>query len=493
MDNSVFRDRHTTDMGSYEYNINRRLMERNNFYQPSEQKEQEERYGEITGEFLELSDLDKGMPMRSGMILPDMTPEETLNNPYLDFNLYREKPNSKVPYFDPLVMSNNRPSNIGFSKLNDDTKILHNPLKQNYQKPLIQSFNEFTFGFLDKFTGSLKSKKSIIISPFSIMQSFCLLYVGSKTKTEQLLQSYFNLPDKRAVHTNLFKINQELLSSKVFSLANLACCPNYLTINEAYKSFVNQIGSFLTFDPRNPVPDAHKINNIIGAATGNLIKNFLQPEMLKGVLILVNTVYFYSKWKQPFDKNKTKPEIFYGIKQSLVPMMIQTKVKHGYFEDTYNQILEMDYADNVFSMGIILPKSQYGEPMITSEQFNYYVDNLKQVELNTVKIPKFKSDTRYSIAKLFMKYGLGDLFQNIDIGEIIPPINNQNVFISDIVHAAVIEVDEDGTKAAAATGMVYEQSLSKKTQNISFIANRQFLYYIRYKPYNLVLFTGQYY
>ena len=70
-----FRDRHTTDMGGYEHNINRRLMERDNFYQPSQPEErysyeqqEEQNYGEITGEYLSGTDLDKGMPMRSGMM-----------------------------------------------------------------------------------------------------------------------------------------------------------------------------------------------------------------------------------------------------------------------------------------------------------------------------------------------------------------------------------------------------------------------------------------
>lgn len=504
MNNSIHlvRDRQTTDMGSYEYNINRRLMERNSFYQPSEQPgdrdSRESRdarnmdhYGEITGEFLDQHELDKGMPMRSGLSLPQQASDDTLENAYLDFNLYRERPSGKIPYFDPLVMSNNRPTNMGFAKLDDiSTKILpQNPIVQSH-KTLIDTFNEFNFGFLDKFTNSLRTKKSIIISPFSVMQCFCLLYVGSKNKTEKLLQNYFVLPDKKTVHTNLFKINQELMNSKLLSIVNLACCPNYVTVSEAYKSFVSRIGHFVTYDPANPSPDTHKINNIIQQSTGNLIKNFLTAQMLhSGALVLVNTVHFYSKWKQPF--TNIKPEIFYGIKQKLEPMMTQLKPKHNYFEDSYNQILEMDYSDGVFAFGIILPKSQYAEPMVTLDQYNYYIDKLRPTELQLVKMPKFKTDSRYSIAKLFMKHGLEDIFRSVDISEIIP-LQAQNVFVSDIMHAAVIEVDELGTKAAAATSMYMQNSISK-TPDISFVANHQFLYYIRYKPYNLVLFTGQFY
>ena len=498
---SSFRDKQTTDMSSYNYNIDRRLMERNNFNQPSGENEQTQnqeyyqnldKYGEITGEYLELPNIDKGMPMRSH-IVPAINNIQSNDNPYLDFNLYREKPNIRVSSFDPLTHFNNgsHQQEMRFAKLNEQSQIHNQPKSTS----IIEASNNFTFNFLDKFTGNLKSRKSIILSPFSIMQCFSLLYIGSKNQTEKLLKNYFNFPDKRAVHTDLYKINQDLTQTKVYSSVNLAGCPNYLTINDAYRSFINKIGHFIQFDPRNPQQDTQKINNIVSQATGNHINNFLQPQMLSNnILVLLNTVYFYSKWKQPFNPVRTKPEIFYGLSKTQVPMMAQTDTTHNYFEDTYNQILEMDYSDNVFSMGFILPKSQHAEPMINSEQFNYYVGSARPTKLKTIKIPKFKTDSRYSVSNLFKKYGLKDIFQNIDITEIIPPINSDPVFVTDIIHAAYIEVDEAGTKATAATGMFMQNFISeKKTPDINFIANHQFLYYIRHKPHNLVLFVGQYY
>ena len=139
-----FRDRHTTDMGSYQYNIDRRLMERDNFNQQSygpegnrdgdsQWLEREQNYGEITGEFLNGFDLDKGMPMRTGMVQHPAEREEysNLDNPYLDFNLYKERPQMRVSNHDPFAMQG--AGDISFSKLDDNTQILRQPVNSTQQ------------------------------------------------------------------------------------------------------------------------------------------------------------------------------------------------------------------------------------------------------------------------------------------------------------------------------------------------------------------------
>ena len=145
-----FRDRQTTDMSSYDYNIDRRLMERNTFNLPSQQDQ--EKYGEITGEYLELPQIDKGMPMRSH-IVPAINNVNSFDNPYLDFNLYREKPNLKVSYFDPLTQNSDQ---LRFSQINDSTKpILQSQSSLNTS--IIDSSNAFTFDFLEKFLDLYKT------------------------------------------------------------------------------------------------------------------------------------------------------------------------------------------------------------------------------------------------------------------------------------------------------------------------------------------------
>ncbi|ARF09413.1 serpin [Indivirus ILV1] len=472
-----FRDRQTTDMSSYGYNVNRRLMERDSFNQSSsksDRNDDHDKYGEITGEYMELPPIDKGMPMRSN-IVSSVHHALPYDNTYLDFDLYREKPNIKVSSFNQY--------NLQFSNLNDIDQPI---LKSSQPMEIIKSSNIFTFDFIEKFVENSKLKKSIVLSPHLIMQSFCLLYIGSKNKTENLLKNYFNFPNKQYTHTNLYKINQELANSNILSYLNIICFPNNLTINEAYTTFINRIGYFLPFDQNSPHRDTQNVNKMILQTTNGAFGNFIQPQMLENNnLVTINISYIYSKWKFSFNPANTRSEIFYGLSKSQVQMMSQAKVTHNYFEDAQNQILEMDYINDSFSMGFILPKNKYIEPIITHDQYNYYVSNLKTTCLSLVRIPKFKIDSRYSISNLFKKYGLKDIFQYIDISEIIPPMNNNQAFVTDIIHASIIEINESGSKSSL--------NLDIPPQNIEFIANHQFMYYIRYKPYNLVLFIGQYY
>jgi len=145
-------------------------------------------------------------------------------------------------------------------------------------------------------------------------------------------------------------------------------------------------------------------------------------------------------------------------------------------------------------MGFILPKDNYTQPIIGSyEQYDYYINSLKTNEINLVKIPKFTCETKYRIDNLFKKYGLKEIFNNLDISEIIPPFNNQPIGIDQIIHNAVIIVDEQGTKAAASTAMMLlSNSIEPQKPKINFIANHQFIYYIRHVPTNTIIFIGQY-
>ncbi len=409
-----FRDKDTMDMGSFGYNIDRRLMERGN------QFNQFENYKE------ELSEID--------------------NNQIMSFN--------------------------------------------NTNDTLTHSHNIFTFYFLEKFIENLKSRKSIILSPYSIISCFSLLYIGSKNQTEYNLSNYFNFLSKQDTYTNMCKITQELAKSKVFSSLNLVLHSNDLIINEAYRSDISKIGYFIPYNKSSPTKDTEKINRIISQSTGNMINNFIHPDILKqNIMVLINTIYFHSKWQNPFNVSDTRLEQF-GKSKTTVQMMSQKDKNHRYYEDTQNQVLEMDYNDGLFCMGFVLPKNENQDPQCTDNQFNYYMTNLKSKKINLVKIPRFKTDSRYSISNLFKKYGLREIFETLDLSMVQA---NNNLYISDVIHAAIIEVDESGTKAAAATGIFIQDNCMLKTEYISFVANHPFLYYIKYKPYNLVLFVGVYY
>jgi serine protease inhibitor len=497
----MMRENHNFDIDMHNSNIQRRIMEREfTLNSPSNKQNNQnqnvdynENFGEITGDLLDGSNLDKGMPFRPKMNITTQRYsndnfEDDNQNTHLDFNLYDSKPNIKVSYYDPF---STQTTQVGYSNINSDFQILK---QSEYNKPefiLSDITNAFTYDFIHQFTEVLNSKKSLLLSPFNILQSFILLYIGSKNNTEKELKSYFSLPDKKTTFSTMLKINQYLMNTNIFTKLNVICIPTNITLNDAYVSYVNKLGNFIKINSNEPMNESFTLNKIIENSTNGLIKNIIQPYMINKnqQLILINTIYFYSKWKYQFDPGLTKNEKFNGIQIKSMPMMIQYNIKHRYFEDTHNQILEMDYADDLFTMGIVLPKSQYNNPMITYDQFKYYTENLKETYLDIVKIPKFRQETKYKIDNLFKKYGLREIFTNADLSDMIPKINNHPTNINEIIHASIIIINEAGIKNGT-SNTSYNSSSYKK---INFIANHQFLYYIRFKPYNILLFIGVFY
>jgi len=498
-------------------NIGRRLMERNNWYKQSENLNQQgtgqqiqrmqqfkyndhmKQFGEITGSSFDTSDLDKGMPFRPVAstatdryrVMGENNDIDRSNPTHVDFDLYRQQSNIEVSYYDPYNANPVKTDSFSEMDFQQENIITHN--KEN---PISEIINGFSIGFMRQFLENIKQYKSLILSPFNILQVFAMLYIGSNTKTETDLRNYFTFPSKKSTFDNIYKINNALIQTGLVSIMNLVCVPYYLNLNEGYLSYINKLGSFIKINPQNAVQDASKINKIISKSTNGMINNVMTPDMIHSdtALILISTIYFYSQWKKPFNKQYTQIEIFNGINRRQVHMMQQMKESHRYFEDKVNQILEMDYLNGDFAMGFILPKDNYTQPIIGSyEQYDYYINSLKTNEINLVKIPKFTCETKYRIDNLFKKYGLKEIFSNLDISEIIPPFNNQPIGIDQIIHNAVIIVDEQGTKAAASTAMMLlSNSIEPQKPKINFIANHQFIYYIRHVPTNTIIFIGQY-
>jgi serpin B len=469
-------------------------MSRN--FQQYQYDDRMKQYGEITGDTLKMDTLDQGMPYRPTVTVSTdryQLNDTDKNNPgYRDFDLYDEEADIDVLYHDP---SNDFfKSNTKFSDVGDDFKIL----PSNHFNSMSQIINNFTFTFLQQFTANLKTKKSIILSPFNILQAFCLLYIGSSQATEKELRTYFQLPDKKQTFSNLYQINNDLMKTNVVSIMNLVCAPSYFNLNNNYLQYISKIGNFIKINPRNASNEVKKINGLISQSTNGMINNLISPDMITedNALLIISTIYFYSKWKNPFNIKNTKAELFNGLNQRKEYMMMQSNGQHNYFEDRYNQVLELEYSDNVFVFGMILPKQQQNpEISITMEQFNYYISQLKLQEISLLKMPKFKYETKYSIDNLFRKYGMRQIFTDADISEIINKPNDKiKFYVGKIVHNAVIIVDENGTKAAAATAMnmFAYNSVQNSKPKINFIANHQFLYYIRHRPTNTIIFIGKF-
>lgn len=352
------------------------------------------------------------------------------------------------------------------------------------QLSLISVCNNFTFEFLHQFTKNMRTKRSVVVSPFSIVQSFIIMYVASKGRTETDLQKYFLFSGKAPMFQSLVELNAALHKTGVFKSTNILCISDAHNVNNKFADLLGHVGSIVSFNYKSADTTVRVVNNIAAKTTNGMIDNVISANMLQPPtdFALINVIYFYSKWKSPFSAQMTTPNTPFRGNTTKVTMMSQYNGQFNHFADNNFAILEMDYVDGYFSMGFVLSTD------IDRSRLERLVSQLSEKKISVLKIPKFKQEFKYKIDNIFRENGLHSLFQNLDTDLV-----STSTAISYVVHGAAIIVDETGTKAAAYTSVLSQNSVSVAKEEINFIADRPFTYYIRYKPQNLIVFVGQFF
>lgn len=483
----------------HDFNVKRRIMERDGAFNVDtrldryrdpiagreDQFNENAQIGEITGELLDTSNLDQGMPMRHFLNQPIQQPQDY--NPNLDFDLYQSKPNSSISYFDPAQLGGFR----NFSDLGADHQLLPPINTKDAQQLLGETSNQFSLLLYEKFNEAIPAKKSMVISPFSLMSTMTMLYRGSKGGTEEELRSLFGFQDKQTTTSNLAKLVRSLNNTRSMATGQAIFFPKTFPLNKAFVDYVRDLGVIDVLNTSQSRSESIKINHLIQKMTRNTIKDVIQPQVIdnNSSMILISTIFFYSKWKVPFDPMQTTSRPFFSLTQRNIPLMTKVYDEVDYYEDNVNQVMEMQFADEEFLMGIILPKN-HGQLVVNNEQISFYIKKLRPTHMNMIQIPKFKHQSKFKVDNLFRRLGLRDLFTNADLGEITP--SNNILYISDIIHQSYIVVNEAGMKQD-------RRALAMKMQNKpmvpakNFIANHPFIYYIRHRPSNVILLLGHYY
>ena len=208
-------------------------------------------------------------------------------------------------------------------------------------------------------------------------------------------------------------------------------------------------------------------------------------------LVLTNAIYFKGTWDKQFDKGKTRDEDF-RTKSGTVkaPMMRLTgkEAEFNYAENDELQILEMLYDGNETSMLIILPKDDAGNFDLTPETLNQLKGVLVEQRVD-VYFPKFKFDTKYLMSGTLSEMGMPTAFS--DNANFSGITLEEPLLISEVIHQACVEVNEEGTEAAAATAVVMETTSAMPRPIPEFRADHPFIFIIQQKETGNILFIGR--
>jgi serpin B len=369
---------------------------------------------------------------------------------------------------------------------------------QQEMSQTVKGNNRFAFDLFEKIQ---QEGENVFFSPYSISSALAMTYTGAEGTTQQEMQKIFGFAkDKQSQAEAFHMLNKHLdtLNDKTIELnvANsLWCQDNYdfldefLNINKKYYQ-----AGIRKVDFRNNHPEAGKqINQWVEEETNNKIKDLIKEGTLSPSvrMVLANAIYFNGKWAYPFDKSQTRPEMFYMNQNNRKRVLFMHRsVSVKYYEDELAQVVELPYSGKDLSMMIMLPQEVSGihklEQKLDTGLYNEYQESMfsKKVDL---WLPRFRVETQYNLNQPLKDLGMNSAFSGD--ADFSGMTGNKELFISDVAHKAFVEVSEEGTEAAAATGAVMSKtSLVKK---VEFRADHPFIYLIKDNRTGSILFMGR--
>ncbi|XP_023122905.2 antithrombin-III [Amphiprion ocellaris] len=376
---------------------------------------------------------------------------------------------------------------------------------------LSKANSRFALSLYKQMALSKTPESNIFMSPISVSTAFAMTKLGACNQTLQQIMEVFEfntIKEKTSdqVHFFFAKLNCRLYRKKDETTelisANRLFGEKSLVFNETYQDISETVygAKLLPLNfKENPEMARVTINNWISNKTENRIQDTLPQGALDSttVLVLVNTIYFKGQWKNKFDKDNVFASDFHVSKSRSCPvnMMYQeAKFRYKYFPDDEVQLLEMPYRGDDITMVIILPKRDTPlsrvEESLDLKKLSGWLDQMEETTVS-IHIPRFRVGDSFSLKEKLQAMGLTDLFSSEKAS--LPGMladGSDALYISDAYHKAFLEVNEEGSEAAAATAVVAIGRSINPFREV-FLVDRPFLLLIRESTINTLLFTGR--
>ncbi|MCL5997618.1 MAG: serpin family protein [Chloroflexi bacterium] len=350
---------------------------------------------------------------------------------------------------------------------------------------------------------------NLFISPASVAIALAMTYNGANGETQQAMAQALELQDMTLQEVNeayaALKASLENPDPKVqLNIANslwvrqgITFNPDFLQRNELY--FRAEVSELNFSDPNA----ATAINDWVNKNTNGKIQQIVDqipPEM---VLYLINAIYFKGTWTKEFDKAKTQDQPFHLLdgSQQQVPLMSQSG-QYQYLKGPNFQAVSLPYGEGTesaaagrISMYVFLPDegSTLAEfhQSLSAANWNTWMGQFNQAE-GDVKLPRFKLEYQVNLNEALQALGMSAAFdpQQADFSAMRNSAD-ENLYISEVKHKTFVEVNEEGTEAAAVTSVgVGTTALQESPQRFTMTVDRPFFFAIRDNSTGMVLFMG---
>ncbi len=375
------------------------------------------------------------------------------------------------------------------------------------QKKQVAGNTEFALDLyhqLQKELGKKGESSNLFFSPYSISTALAMTYGGARGETEkQMAEVLHFFPEQERLY-RAFAALQKTMNEDTETRGYQLHVANALWGQKGYgflPAFLDQTQKYYgagleELDFVSATEAARQtINSWVAAKTHQKIKDLIKPGVLNALtrLVLTNAVYFKGDWANPFKEKYTKEAPFYlsAEKSAPVPLMFQRE-SFGYAEYPEVQVLELPYTSDELSMIVMLPREADGlaklEQSLTAKTLTQYLAKLRKKEL-LVYLPKFQLTCEFGLKTMLTAMGMRDAF-NVRQANFTGMTSRDELFISAVIHKAFVEVNEEGTEAAAATGAVMSMKSAPLPPPV-FRADHPFLFLIRDTRTNSILFMGR--
>ncbi len=368
------------------------------------------------------------------------------------------------------------------------------PMEVEKLENLSDAKSNFSFNIFNEVTDT---KENVFISPYSIHTALMLAYIGADKKTKEEMRDLLDLEgieeDIKEQALSLKKHLENVSKETEVSIANAFFLREGLPFLESYKR--DGENYFEAKIEKMPKEGAF-INKWVKEKTREKIEEIISEGPIPEDIIayLINAIYFKGVWEVEFDKENTKERLFYGEKEEYVEMM-ENKDDYFYYKGDDVEAIKLEYKDGDYLFYAFVP--------VENSSLNNFYENLNRERIGeikkemrkgkiTLRMPKFTIEDEYKLRDSLISLGMVDAF---DMGSAnfskMADIDSlgENIYIGDVLHKSFIEVDEEGTEAAAVTAIEMRVT-SAPIDPIIIEFNRPFFFMIEEKETEAILFMG---
>ena len=363
------------------------------------------------------------------------------------------------------------------------------------ERKLVNSNNDFAFNLFRKARG----EESSIMSPLSITYALGMMNNGAAGQTQQEINEVLGFGDAGADAINAF-YRKLLTEAPTLDETTAAEIANTVFVNSGLdfylqQGFIDKANAYYDAEPQalNFYETTNAINVINGWAndhTHGMIpilfnnENSFNPDAAS---YLLNALYFKGTWTNKFNKEFTQDESFNG--EQTVPMMHLLWESFQYTENDLYQAIRLPYGNEAYYMTVFLPREGKTIADVLSKMngSNWKSDTYWSSKVD-LKLPRFQTGSNIPLNDIMKELGMPTAFDPY-LAE-FPYFGNQPGFISQMFQKAVIDLDEEGTEAAAVTVIGYDST--GIPHEVTFHANRPFFYTISEQSTGVIFFIGQY-